>query len=96
MRPLLGSVPEQRRGEIELEVVDPKTNKSQIHAFPNGKAYDLSTIARFLGWVKASGQATDSCRIAFDAYQSEATTGAGLRGMKITLDGYLDTDILRP
>jgi hypothetical protein len=58
------------RGEIKLEAVDPKTNKSQIHALPNGKAYDLTTVARFLGWVKPSnGQAAVACRIALDALQ---------------------------
>lgn len=67
------------RGEIDLEAVDPKTNKAQVHAFPNGKAYSLPTIARFLGWIKPStGQATHACRSAFDAYRQLASTKEAL------------------
>ena len=43
-----------RETPVELEPVDPKTNKSQTHALPGGKAYSLSTVARFLGWIKPS------------------------------------------
>ena len=67
------------RGEVELEAVSPDTNKGHIYAFRDGKAYALSTVARFLGWTKAStGQATDACRVAFDAYHEES--GRACRG----------------
>jgi hypothetical protein len=56
------------RGEIELETVDSDAPFKKV--LRNGKTYTLGTVARFLGWVKPSdGQAIDSCRIAFDAYQ---------------------------
>jgi len=67
------------RGEIELEFVESHGANQQKYSLPGGKRYNLSTVARFLGWVKASnGQATRSCRIAFDAYQSEASTKSAL------------------
>ncbi len=59
-------------GEIELEAVDPKTNKSAIFDdLTGGKSYTLSTGARFLGWVNPSdGQATNDCREAFYLFGS--------------------------
>lgn len=64
------------RDEITLEGVDPKTNKAHIqHALPAGKAYTLSTVARYLGWIKKSdGNATLACRTAFDAYHRETVS----------------------
>jgi hypothetical protein len=60
------------RGEIELDQIAPDTNKAHIHALPGGKAYTLSTVARFLGWIKPSDQqATNACRQAFDGYHDQ-------------------------
>ena len=71
------------RGEIELEAIEGHGANQQKYSLPNGKQYNLSTIARFLGWTKPSdGQATSSCRIAFDAYQSEDTTKSALDSLE--------------
>lgn len=49
-------------GEIELETVDPKARKDTIHVLPGGNTYDLTSVARFLGWIKQSNrQSTDFC-----------------------------------
>lgn len=61
------------RGEIELEQLEPQTKVSAKYDFPNGKSYSLSTVARFLSWIKPStGQATRACQLAFDAYHERA------------------------
>lgn len=59
-------------GEIELDAVHRETPKSGTHeVVPGGKTYTLLTVARFLGWTKAAGtQATNSCRVAFDAWHA--------------------------
>lgn len=61
------------RGEIELE--EPKKEDAgKREVFPGGKTYTLTTVARFLGWVKPStGQAINACRQAFDAYRERAS-----------------------
>jgi hypothetical protein len=58
-------------GEIDLEATDPKTPKGGVYVVPGGKTYTIMTVARFLGWTKADGtQATNACRIAFDAWHA--------------------------
>ncbi len=66
------------RGEIELEA-PAEGHGQQKYSLPGGKLYTLATVARWLNWVKPSDrQATNACRNAFDAYQTEATTKAAL------------------
>ena len=57
-----------KRGEIELEPVDPKHQGGPSYevTFPGGKvaSYNLSTVARFLNWVKPSTRTGDPYRAA--------------------------------
>jgi hypothetical protein len=61
-------------GEIDLEAVEPQTKAGAIYDIPLGissRTYTCLSVARFLGWTKAGGtQATNSCRIAFDAWHA--------------------------
>lgn len=69
------------RGEIELEPVtapDRAGRRDGIYSAGNNseKPYTCLTVARFLGWTKAGGtQATNACRVAFDAWHAEHRYG---------------------
>lgn len=70
------------KGEIELPAVDPKHPGGQAVTLPAGKVYSLATVARFLGWIKPSDQqATNACRLAFDAYHERANIVPALQGL---------------
>lgn len=61
------------RAEIELPPVDPVHGRKEVYDLPGGKSYSLATVARFLGWIRPSnGQATDACRLAYEAYHEQA------------------------
>lgn len=82
-------------GEIDLEAVDAQYGRKGAYDLPGGKSYSLATIARFLGWVKPSdGQATSACRIAFDAYLSEASTKAAMDSLKPSERSEAATDMI--
>jgi ParB-like chromosome segregation protein Spo0J len=56
-------------GEIELEPVDPRTRKDNLHVTPRGVTYTSITVARFLGWTKKGGtEPTSACWSAFQTY----------------------------
>lgn len=65
------------RGEIALPAVASDTPKAHIfNVAPRGATYTCATVARFLGWTKAHGDAdpqpNNNCRLAFDAYHDRA------------------------
>jgi hypothetical protein len=74
------------RGEVELEPVEPNTHKKDIYACPTGHAYTVTTVAKFLAWVKRDGKggfrASHACQIAFEL---EAVEGHGANQQQYSL-----------
>ncbi len=73
------------QGKIELEPVNEKAGGvKHLTSFPPRKevSYTCLTVARFLGWTKVNGaQATNACRVAFDAFREKAATEEALRSL---------------
>jgi len=64
-------VVQESKDVTEQEMRDGDAGK-RYEVIPGGRSYTLTTIARYLNWIKPSNkEATNACRNAFNAYQKQ-------------------------